>query len=693
MDDRQSLMPDSGSVKLSRRTLLKLGMAASATVAAGPGWRVFAGLDPSPALAASTTSPIAEGEWLAYARDPGGMRHSPLTQINRDNVGQLKVAWTFRTGELDLYKGTKFPVGKVAFEATPIMVDGTLYFSTATARVFALDAASGKQRWVYDPKVDLSVDYSNPVSRGVSIWTDPTKQPGQPNHRTIFVGTIDARLIALDADTGRLLPHFGNGGVINLLEGIQPIGDGPFPAGQYNVTSPPAVIGDLVVIAGGIGDNIAVREWRGTARAYDVRSGALRWVWDPIPRQPGQPGYDTWQGPLAHQAGAANPWPPISADPERDLVFLPTTSASPDYYGGDRLGQGLYADSVVALRASTGQLVWGFQTVHHNLWDYDVPMQPVLFTLERDGQSIPAVAVGTKSGHIFVLHRETGQPLFPVEERPVPQGTVPGEKTSPTQPFPANLPVFGLRSVTVDDAWGLTPEDTAAARQKIAALRWEGVFTPIGLQPTAEAPSNTGGFNWGGLTYDQEHGIIVGATNRFSAIVQLFPRQNPPKTGASSHGGVRLEAEIGEMMQTPYILSRTYLLNVEKERLPYTKPPWGTLAAVNLKTGNLQFEVPLGYMLDPAKYPNARQWGSLNLAGPMSTAGGLVFVAASVDDHLRAFDIESGKLLWETLLPAGGQATPMTYVVKGKQYVVQAAGGHGPLGTKMGDYVMAYALP
>jgi quinoprotein glucose dehydrogenase len=668
-------------------------MAASATVAAGPGWRVFAGLDPSPALAASTTPPVAEGEWLAYARDPGGMRHSPLTQINRDNVGQLKVAWTFRTGELDLYKGTKFPVGKVAFEATPIMVDGTLYFSTATARVFALDAASGKQRWVYDPKVDLSVDYSNPVSRGVSIWTDPTKQPGQPNHRTIFVGTIDARLIALDADTGRLLPHFGNGGVINLLEGIQPIGDGPFPAGQYNVTSPPAVIGDLVVIAGGIGDNIAVREWRGTARAYDVRSGALRWAWDPIPRQPGQPGYDTWQGPLAHQAGAANPWPPISADPERDLVFLPTTSASPDYYGGDRLGQGLYADSVVALRASTGQLVWGFQTVHHNLWDYDVPMQPVLFTLERDGQSIPAVAVGTKSGHIFVLHRETGQPLFPVEERPVPQGTVPGEKTSPTQPFPANLPVFGLRSVTVDDAWGLTPEDTAAARQKIAALRWEGVFTPIGLQPTAEAPSNTGGFNWGGLTYDQEHGIIVGATNRFSAIVQLFPRQNPPKTGTSSHGGVRLEAEIGEMMQTPYILSRTYLINVEKGRLPYTKPPWGTLAAVNLKTGNLQFEVPLGYMLDPAKYPNARQWGSLNLAGPMSTAGGLVFVAASVDDHLRAFDIESGKLLWETLLPAGGQATPMTYVVKGKQYVVQAAGGHGPLGTKMGDYVMAYALP
>ena len=247
--------------------------------------------------------------------------------------------------------------------------------------------------------------------------------------------------------------------------------------------------------------------------------------------------------------------------------------------------------------------------------------------------------------------------------------------------------------MTVDDAWGLTPEDTAAARQKIAALRWEGVFTPIGLQPTAEAPSNTGGFNWGGLTYDQEHGIIVGATNRFSAIVQLFPRQNPPKTGASSHGGVRLEAEIGEMMQTPYILSRTYLINVEKGRLPYTKPPWGTLAAVNLNTGNLQFEVPLGYMLDPAKYPNARQWGSLNLAGPMSTAGGLVFVAASVDDHLRAFDIESGKLLWETLLPAGGQATPMTYAVNGKQYVVQAAGGHGPLGTKMGDYVMAYALP
>jgi quinoprotein glucose dehydrogenase len=370
-------------------------------------------------------------------------------------------------------------------------------------------------------------------------------------------------------------------------------------------------------------------------------------------------------------------------------VFLPTTGASPDYYGGERKGANLFANCVVALRASTGKLVWYFQAVHHDLWDYDTPMQPMLITLERDGKTVPAVVIGTKMGHIFVLHRDTGAPLFPVEERAVPQTDVPGEETSPTQPFPVNLPVFGLRRVTQDDAWGLTPAETELARKRIGELRYEGPFTPVGLRATIQAPSNTGGFNWGGLSYDPARGILVGAVNRFAAIIQLYPRdQAPPSLGP----GVRLESEIAPMRQTPYVVSRTYLLDFQRGGIPYTNPPWGTLAAVNLKTASLQFEVPLGYMLDPKTFPEAEQWGSISLGGPMTTAGGLVFIGATRDNHLRAFDIETGRLLWKAPLPAGAQATPMTYEIDGTQYVLISAGGHGKLVTTLGDYVIAYTL-
>jgi quinoprotein glucose dehydrogenase len=299
------------------------------------------------------------------------MRHSPLTQIHRGNVSALQVAWTFRTGELATYAGTQFPVDKVAFEATPIMVNGMLYFSTASGRVFALEAATGQPRWVYDPHIDLNVPYSNPVSRGVSTWVDPTIRPGAPGHRTIFVGTLDGRLIALDAATGRPRPTFGHDGSLDLTGGAEPYGGNPYsarmPAGQYNVTSPPAVIGDVVIVGAAVGDNIAVVQHRGLVRAFDARTGALRWGWDPVPRQPGEPGYETWADGLAHRTGAANVWPPISVDPARDLVFLPTTAPSPDYYGGERRGQNLFANCVVALRASTGELVWAFQTSHHDL--------------------------------------------------------------------------------------------------------------------------------------------------------------------------------------------------------------------------------------------------------------------------------------------------------------------------------------
>jgi quinoprotein glucose dehydrogenase len=612
------------------------------------------------------------------------MRHSPLTQIDRANVGQLQVAWTHRTGELATYEGTTL-ASKAAFEATPLMVEGTLYLSTPTNRVIALDAATGMERWVYDPKLDLKLNYSEVTSRGVSTWVDPSKRPGEAGYRLIYVGTLDGRMIALDAATGRPAPGFGVGGFVDLKPAA-----GATLDGQYQVTSPPAVIGDLVVVGNAYGDNRAVETPRGIVRALDARSGADRWSWDPIPRQPGDRGHETWSGPLAHRTGSANVWPPISADPERDLVFLPTTSPSPDYYGGERKGANLFANCVVALRASTGKLVWYFQTVHHDLWDYDVPMQPVLIELERDGTRVPAVVIGTKAGHIFVLHRETGVPLFPVEERPVPQSTVAGEQTAPTQPFPVDLPVFGLRRVGTDDAWGLTAADVERARTRISELHHEGPYTPVGLVETIEAPSNTGGFNWGGLSYDPVRAIVVGAVNRFAAIVRLYPRGEAP---ASTGPNIRLESEIGRMRDTPYVVQRTYLLDFEHGALPVTKPPWGTLAAVNLRTRTLQFEVPLGYMLDPAQHAEAEQWGSISLGGPMTTASGLVFVAATRDNHLRALDVENGALLWKALLPAGAQATPMTYEVGGTQYVVISAGGHGKLGTKLGDYVIAFALP
>ena len=340
---------------ISRRPLTLLGLAGLAvllTLASNP--------RAADEGAASPDSSVFVTEWPAYARDPGGMRHSPLTQINRDNVGALQVAWTFHTGELTTYEGTRFPVDKVAFEATPIMVDKTLYFSTASGRVFALDAATGQQRWRYDPQIDLNVRYSNPVSRGVSTWVDPPKRSGESGYRTIFLGTIDGRLIALDAATGQPHRAFGRGGSIDLTVGAGASGGDPYDGhvvGEYNVTSPPAVIGDLVIVGAAIGDNIGVVQQRGVVRAYDARNGALRWSWDPIPRQPDDPGYKTWEGKLAHRTGAANVWPPISVDPARDLVFLTTTSPSPDYYGGERLGQDLFANCVVALRASTGELV------------------------------------------------------------------------------------------------------------------------------------------------------------------------------------------------------------------------------------------------------------------------------------------------------------------------------------------------
>ena len=522
---------------------------------------------------------------------------------------------------------------------------------------------TGKERWRFDPKVNRNENYSEVTSRGVSTWVD-TK-----GRRRIFIGTLDARLIAVDARTGTRCEDFGE---IDLTKAVAHFSEGNWH--NYQVTSPPAVVGDLVITGSSIGDNRFAAAERGIVRAFDTRTGQLRWSFDPLP-----PGLKT--------SGAANAWAPIAADPERDLVFVPTGSASPDFYGGGRPGNNGYADSVVALRASTGEVVWSFQVVHHNLWDYDVASQPTLIAFHRGKEEIPAVAVTSKTGHFFVLDRLTGKSLLPIEERPVPKSRVPGEESSPTQPFP-KYDTLAPEKFSADDAWGLTPRDKAWCQSRLAGLDSHGLFTPPSLEGTIIFPGNIGGVNWGSAAYDPERGLLVAASNRLSTIVKLVPRDQAPAARKSEEDN-RFNSEYGSQQGAPYAMIREHLR--APSGLPCNAPPWGELIAVNLSTGMKQWQAPLGAMpLGGGKSIP----GALSMGGPMITAGGLIFIAATTsEEKLRAYDIDSGRELWSADLPASAQSTPMTYSIGGKQYVVICAGGHGKAENKMGDSVVAFALP
>ncbi|HWE44100.1 MAG TPA: PQQ-binding-like beta-propeller repeat protein [Gemmatimonadaceae bacterium] len=439
-----------------------------------------------PGAAASTTRAGADADWPAYGRDRGGERFSPLTRIDRSNVAALTVAWRFSTGEA----GAGYETGaRTSFEATPLVVDGTMYFSTALGRVFALDAATGAERWRFNPGVARVAHFGDFTSRGVSYWVDPTARAGARCAARIFVATIDARLIALDASTGGTCASFGDGGSIDMRRGLR---NAPFEYEEYEVTSPPAVVNGTLVVGSAVADNSRTDAASGEVRAFDARTGALRWSWDPVPQDPADPAYPTWEGRDAHRTGAANAWSVIAADSARDLVFVPTSSPSPDYYGGMRLGDNRYANSIVALRASTGKVAWSFQTVHHDLWDYDNAAPPLLATVRRDGREVAVVMQATKSGMLYVLDRDSGVPVFPVEERPVPPSTVSGERASPTQPF-STLPALSPHRLTADDAFGVDSADRAACRATIASLRNEGIFTPPSTEGTLVVPSNVGG--------------------------------------------------------------------------------------------------------------------------------------------------------------------------------------------------------
>jgi len=623
------------------------------------------------AMGGAPVGPSAD-DWPVYGHDTSSSRYSPLTDITRENVGQLKVAWTYHTGDLSDGKGQRRRSG---FETTPIVVDGTLYLTTGFNRVIALDPASGAERWSYDPRTVLNAAYGDGlINRGMATWRDSTRGTTSPCRRRVFEATLDARIIALDGATGQPCTDFGSGGEVTLNGGVA-----RYTRGAYHMTSPPAIIDDLVVVGSSIDDNGRADMPGGVVRAFDVRTGALRWKWDPIPpNDTGAPG-GVWR------TGAANAWSILAVDPQRHLVFIPTGSASPDYFGGLRLGDDKWANSVVALRSTTGDLVWGFQLVHHDLWDYDSAPGPLLATLTQRGRPVPVVIQGNKTGFLYVLHRDTGAPVFKVEERPVPKSDVPGEVSSPTQPIPLVLPPLSLQRATVDTVWGLTPQDKAACLAKFAGLRSEGVFTPPSLRGSVVMPGNVGGMNWSGYAFDPVRHLLIVNTNNMAAKVKLIPRDafDDPK--------VRTEkGEYSPQHGTPFGMFRTFLRS--DRGLPCLPPPWGQLTALDLNTGKIRWQVPLG-TFDPA-HTNVPQ-GALSLGGPIVTAGGLAFIAGTWDPALRAFDLETGKEVWKAPLPASGHATPMTYkLADGKQYIVIAAGGHAKIDEEaQSDALVAFALP
>jgi quinoprotein glucose dehydrogenase len=635
------------------------------------------------ALAGAAARAQASGdtEWPNYGNDSGGMRYSLLSEINRDNVSHLKVAWIFHTGDVSDGSHDRKRSG---FEATPILVEGILYLTTPFNRVIALDPATGKQKWSYDPKIDLTLDYGDGlVNRGVATWLDPVRSSGQTCRRRIYEATQDARLISIDATTGKPCFDFGDYGQVSLR-------DVPgYRAGWYHMTSPPAVIDDLVVVGSAIDDNQRVAMPAGVVRAFDARTGALRWSWDPIPNPVVGTTNGTAGNPTERQTGAANAWSIMSVDPQRDLIFVPTGSASPDYYGGLRPGDNKWANAVVALRARTGEIAWGFQLVHHDLWDYDTASPPLLTTLRHNGEDVPVVIQGNKTGFLYVLNRDTGKPVFPVEERRVPQSDVPGELASPTQPFPVAPPPLVPQQASVDHAWGPTPQDRETCRNWIRGLRNEGIFTPPSLQGTLAVPGNLGGMTWSGYAFDPQHSLLVVNTNNFIAKIKLIPRADFWRDEVRTEDG-----EYGPQAGAPYGLFRRFLQSPSD--LPCTAPPWGLLTAVEMTEGKIRWQVPLGSMQDFGGQQPPVPAGSISLGGPIVTAGGLVFIAGTFDPFIRAFDIETGKELWKAELPASGHATPMTYRLgaSGKQYIVIAAGGHPKIREEsLSDALVAFTLP
>ncbi|MBI1197596.1 MAG: PQQ-binding-like beta-propeller repeat protein [Phenylobacterium sp.] len=636
----------------------------------------MAGLARRILLGAAATLALAGGggaqadEWGAYGRDPGGTRFSPLDQITPANVARLKPAWTFHTG--DIADGSDGP--RSGFETTPLMVDGRLYLTTPFSRVVALDPATGRRLWAFDPKIDRRLPYGDGlINRGVAAWTDP-KGGRALCALSIFEATLDARLVALDGATGRPCPKFGTDGQVSLTDVKR------YRPGYYHMTSPPVVVDDVVVVGSAIDDNGDAEMPDGVVRGFDARTGELLWSWEPIERPEGV-------APEAWKTGAANAWTILSADPARHLVFVPTGSASPDYYGGLRPGDDRWSNSVVALDVRTGKLAWGFQLVHHDLWDYDTAAAPLATTLTLDGRETPVVIAGNKTGMVYALDPASGAPVLPIEERPVPPSDTPGETASPTQPFPVTLPGLAPQTFTPDQAFGLNDEDRRACAAALAELSGTSIFTPPSLTGALAVPGNVGGINWSGFAWDARRQRLIVSVSNLPVKVRLIPKE---KFEGGDRGDLRAETTMQH--GTPYAMSRQPLRG-PVAGAPCVPPPWGELVALDLAKGEIAWRTPLGSLEDIAPGIGEVAKGSLALGGPIVTAGGLVFSGGTLDRRFRAFSAETGEELWNAELPASAHATPMTYEVGGRQYVVIAAGGSAKITEEVqSDALIAYAL-
>lgn len=618
---------------------------------------------------------VPDGEWHQYGRTPYGQRYSPLTQITVDNVDQLQEAWRYQTGDVKLPED----VGETTYQVTPLKVGDTLYLCTPHNWAIAIDAATGKEKWKFDPNAGLNPDRQHQTCRGVTYYADPAATAGAVCASRVYLPTSDARLIALDAQTGAICESFADRGTLRLEQGM------PYnPAGYYYSTSPPVIAAGKIIIGGAVNDNYSVRSQSGVIRAFDVNTGALIWNWDA--------GNPTQTAPLpegqTYTANSPNSWSVFSVDEQLGLVYIPLGNQVPDQIGiGRSESVEKYSSSIVALDINTGADRWVRQTVHHDLWDMDVPAQPVLLDITRDGTVVPALVGPTKQGDVYVLDRRTGDPLIPVTEQPAPGGAIEGDFTAPTQP----LSGLSFRPPKMEERnmWGVSLIDQMLCRIQFRQLKYDGQYTPPSLEGTLVYPGNFGTFNWGSVAVDPERQVMFGMPTYLAFTSRLVPRdQIPPKSAdqkASEQGLNRNEGAAYGVYMGPFL---------SPLGIPCQAPPWGTVAGADLRTGEIAYQHRNGTIYDMTPLPLPIKVGVPGIGGPMITKGGVVFLGAAVDNYLRAYDLTTGKELWKSRLPAGGQATPMTYALDdGKQYVVMVAGGHGSVGTKPGDYVIAYRLP
>lgn len=632
---------------------------------------------------AAVSSTIPDADWPAYGRNQEGQRYSPLKQITDKNVGELKEAWTFQTGDV---KRPTDP-GEITNEVTPIKIRDTLYLCTAHQQLFALDAATGKQKWKFDPRLDTNPSFQHVTCRGVS-YHEATADNASPDvvsdcPRRILLPVNDGRLFAINADNGKLCESFANKGILNLQTNM-PV----TTPGMYEPTSPPIITDKVIVIAGAVTDNYSTREPSGVIRGFDVNSGKLLWAFDPGAKDPNAVPGDEHHFTI----NSPNSWAPAAYDAKLDLVYLPMGVTTPDIWGGNRTPeQERFASSIVALNATTGKLAWSYQTVHHDLWDMDMPSQPTLADITVKGETVPVIYAPAKTGNIFVLDRRDGKLVVPAPEKPVPQGAAKGDYVTPTQPF-SDLSFRPKKDLSGADMWGATLYDQMVCRIIFHKLRYEGIFTPPSEQGTLVFPGNLGMFEWGGISVDPNRQVAIANPMALPFVSKLMPRgpgnpMEPPKDAKGSGTETGIQPQYG----VPYGVTLNPFLS--PFGLPCKQPAWGYISALDLKTNEVVWKKRIGTVRDSSPLPLPFKMGMPMLGGPISTAGNVLFIGATADNYLRAYNMSNGDKLWEARLPAGGQATPMTYEVNGKQYVVISAGGHGSFGTKMGDYIVAYALP